>query len=124
SVFACAGKLCVLRKKSVAGMNCLSAAISGDVKHFGNIQVGLTSRRRANVVSFVRQAYVQGGTINIGKHSNRSDSQFAAGANYPYRNFTAICNEHFSEHNLDYKPLILMDSGRRIRRVHKKKAPP
>src|ERR1039458_1442951 len=92
------GELRVLGKKTVAGMDRVSAGAGGDVENLLDVQVRLGSGGRADGIRFVGFADVQRGAIHVGVDSNRGNSHLVAGADNAYGDFSAIRDENFLEH--------------------------
>ena len=68
-------------------------------QEFVNAQIAFARGRRANGVSFVGEAYVQGFAIRFAKDDRGSDAELAAGAQNAYGDFTAIGDENFFKHS-------------------------
>src|SRR5208337_798043 len=94
------GEAGVLGEETVPGMNGFGTAALGDAKNLAEVQIGLSGRRRADVVCLVCLAHMERGAVHIGKHRNRRDSQLAAGTDDPHCDLSAIGDKNLLEHTL------------------------
>ena len=79
-------------------MNGLRAATPGGLDDLLHVQVRLAGCGRADGISLVGFAYVEGGAIHIRENSDGGDAQFTAGANHAHGYFATIGYENFLEH--------------------------
>ena len=94
------GELRILRKESVAGMNCVRATAFRDVKNFCDVEVRLRRSCSANRIGLICHQNVQRGAIHIRKDGNRGNPQLAAGTNHPHRDLSPISDKNLLEHEL------------------------
>jgi hypothetical protein len=85
------GKLRVLGKKAVAGMDGIRSDSEGEIDDLLLVEEAL-HRPRADEVGFISLLDVDAGGIRLGIDSDRGDIQFAAGADDAHGDFAAICD--------------------------------
>ena len=94
------GEVRVLGQKSVAGMNRIDVADFGRAHDAIDLQITFRARRRADADRFVRQLDVQRIDVRLGINREGANAEFFAGANDAQRNFAAIGDQNFFEHQL------------------------
>src|SRR5207245_10243683 len=92
------GKVCVLGRQPVAGMECINIVDFRRADGRGNIEVTLCELRRADTNSLISKAHVQRIAVGLAVNRNRADAQLLASANYPQSDFTAVSNQDLLEH--------------------------
>ena len=88
--FANFGKIGVLGKESVTGVNGVHIGDFRCADHLGNIEIAFAAARRANAHRFVRKAHMQRIAVSLRIHRYRGDAQLFAGADNPQGDFPAI----------------------------------
>jgi hypothetical protein len=71
-------------------MDCVTARAASDVDQLVDAEVTFTRGCRADGISFVGEADVEGSTINLAEDSDGRNAEFAAGSDYADGDFTAI----------------------------------
>ncbi len=92
------GKLRVLGKEPVAGMDCVGTGDLGGRNETWDAQIGVAAGRRADAHVVVGKAYVQRLAIRLGIHGDRLDIELTARTNDAQRDFAAIGNQDLFEH--------------------------
>ena len=96
--FHCVGEVRVFAEKTVARVDRLRAAGFRGFENDVAAQIAFLRPRTANAPGFVGLTHVLRIRIGIRIHRDRSDTQPAAGANHPARDFAAVGDEDFIEH--------------------------
>ena len=92
------GKLGILGKEAVAGMDCVDFIALANIDDGVDVQVRPNGLARfADLIRFVRLEAVQCKAIFVGVDGNRANSQFVGTAENSRRNFAAIGSEQFSD---------------------------
>ena len=88
----------VLGEKSVAGMDRIDVADFGRAHDAIDLQITIGARRRADADRFVGQLHMERIDVRLGVNRERADAEFLAGANDAQRDFAAIGDQDFFEH--------------------------
>ena len=88
----------VLREEPVAGVHGVGAAAFDDVEDGLGVEVALGGRLAAQGVGLVRQADVEGVSVEIGVHGHRGDAQLLAGTDDSDGDLAAVGDEDLVEH--------------------------
>ena len=96
--FANLGKVRILCQQSIAGMHRVHVRNLRRADHRRNVQVTQRQLWRPNADGFIRKAHGQGVPVGLAVNRNRANAELLACANYAQRNFSAIRNENFLEH--------------------------
>ena len=88
----------LLGKKAIAGMNCLSSRLYGTGEHGIVVEVALGKTRAADAIRLVGKLHVQRVRIGRGINGDGLDAHIAARADNTDRDFSAVGDEHFVEH--------------------------
>ena len=91
----------VLRQEAVAGMNRLHVADFGRADHAVDLQIAFGRFRRPDAIRLVGQFQIMRTAIGLAEDGDRFDAQFAAGADHPQSDFTAIGHQNAFEHRRD-----------------------
>jgi hypothetical protein len=84
------GKVGVLGKKAIAGVNGVHIRDFRGTDYLRNIQVTLAAARRANANSFIGKSHVQGISVSLGIDCHGGNAKLFARANDPQRDFPAV----------------------------------
>ena len=95
---AVAHKARLLGEKAIAGMNCLSSRLYGTGEHGIVVEVALGKTRAADAIRLVGKLHVQRVRIGRGVDGDGLDAHIAARADNTDRDFAAVGDEHFVEH--------------------------
>ena len=79
-------------------MNCLSSRLYGTGEHGIVVEVALGKTRAADAIRLVGKLHVQRVRIGRGINGDGLDAHIAARADNTDRNFAAVSDEHFVEH--------------------------
>ena len=88
----------LLGEKAIAGMNCLSSRLYGTGEHSIVVEVALGKTRTADAIRLVGKLHVQRVRIGRGINGDGLDAHIAARADNTDRDFAAVGDEHFVEH--------------------------
>ena len=88
----------LLGKEAIAGMNCLSSRLYGTGEHGIVVEVALCKTRAADAIRLVGKLHVQRVRIGRGVDGDGLDAHIAARADNTDRDFAAVGDEHFVEH--------------------------
>ena len=88
----------LLGEKAIAGMNCLSSRLYGTGEHGIVVEVALGKTRAADAIRLVGKLHVQRVRIDRGINGDGLDAHIAARADNTDRDFAAVGDEHFVEH--------------------------
>ena len=88
----------LLGEKAIAGMNCLSSRLHGTGEHSIVVEVALGKTRAADAIRLVGKLHVQRVRIGRGVDGDGLDAHIAARADNTDRDFAAVGDEHFVEH--------------------------
>ena len=92
------GESGVLRQKAVAGMDRFGAGDLAGRDDRGNVEIGLRGRAAGRCTRFHRPAHMHGLGVGGGMHRHGGDAHLLAGADDAKRDFAAIGDEDFFEH--------------------------
>ena len=93
------GKACPLGQKAIARMDGLGAGLLAGGDDLLGDQIGLGSRRRAQMDGLVRHLHMQRVLVGIRIDRDRLDAHLPAGLDDPACDFAAIGNQNFVEHS-------------------------
>ena len=88
----------LLGEKAIAGMNCLCPRLHGTGEHGIVVEVALGKTRAADAIRLVGKLHVQRVRIGRGINGDGLDAHIAARADNTDRDFAAVGDEHFVEH--------------------------
>src|SRR5437667_8388940 len=92
------GKIGVLGKQAVAGVNRIHVGNFGRTYHCRNIKIALGKLRRPNADRFIGKTNVQRIPVSVAVNGDRADAKLLAGTNDPQCNFASIGNQDLFEH--------------------------
>ena len=93
-------KVCVLRKKSVTGMDGLHIANFGSTDHAVDAQIAVGCPRRTDADCLIGKFEVGGIAIGLAENGHRFNAEFTASANHSQCDLTAIGYQDPFEHRL------------------------
>src|SRR5580700_10825528 len=96
--FAHFGKVGVLGKETVAGVNRVHIRDFSGADDLRDVQIAFAAARRPDADGFIGEANVQGIAVGFGVDCDGLDAQFPAGGKDAQGDFAAIGNQNFSEH--------------------------
>src|SRR5215469_16822048 len=94
------GELGVLGQEAVTGMDGFGAGDLAGGDDGGNIEIGLRRRRWAHTHAFIRQLDVHRLAVGGGMNRHGGDAHLLAGADDAKRDFAAVGDEDFFEHQV------------------------
>ena len=92
------GKVCVLRKETVAGMDGVYVGDFGGADNLRDIEIALGTARGPDANGFIGKTDVERMAIGFGIDGDRADAQLFARCKDAERNLTTIGNKDFLEH--------------------------
>src|SRR5947209_7709548 len=92
------GERGVFRQKTVAGVDGVSAELSGESDQLGTVKITGAGFSRTEVRSFVRHTNKHGMAVRLRVHSQRADAETTARFDNAHGNFAAIGNADFLKH--------------------------
>ena len=88
----------VLAEQTVARVDRLRAALDRDGEDGGDIEVAVRDAVAADAVAFVGELDVHGVLVRLGIDGDGGNAHLAAGADDPYGDLAAVCNQDFRKH--------------------------
>jgi hypothetical protein len=79
-------------------VNGLSTTAARSIENLWDVEIRLGGLRRAEVLTEIGFADVQGTTVHVGVDSDRLDAHLATGPDDAYRDFAAVCDQYSFEH--------------------------
>lgn len=104
------GKIGVLRKEAIAGVNRICAAFFDGIEDRFGIQIRLCRGLSPKCVCLVGESNVEGVAVEFAVDSDGGDAEFTTGANDSYGNFAPVGDEYFRKHVLMTSRMTAQDA--------------